>query len=139
MTEDIETIKAIASDSKARIDRIVDNYEELEKGNAELKAQIDQLSNDNHVLKTSFITQQEQIKNLEEDKGQIIFESDLKIKALEEMIEKMKNVGNCKHSITCAEWNEKQCNLGLMKFCLNCKEWELAEWRNRLKSMQEYR
>ena len=31
-----------------------------------------------------------QIERLEEDKGQIIFESDLKINALEEMIEKMK-------------------------------------------------
>ena len=38
----------------------------------ELEAQIEQLSNDNHVLKTSFITQQEQI-------------------------EKMKNCLNCKH------------------------------------------
>lgn len=44
-----------------------------------------------------------------------------------EQIEKMKNVGNCKHSMKCAKWNEKQCNLGLMKFCLNCKNWELAE------------
>lgn len=43
-----------------------------------------------------------------------------------EQIEKMKNVGNCKHSMKCAKWNEKQCNLGLMKFCLNCKDWELA-------------
>lgn len=43
MTEDIETIKAIASDSKARINRIVDNYEELEKENTELKAQIEKM------------------------------------------------------------------------------------------------
>lgn len=42
-------------------------------------------------------------------------------------IEKMKNVGNCKHAMECAKWNEKQCNLGLMRFCLNCKDWELAE------------
>ena len=32
----------------------------------ELEEQIEQLSNDNHVLKTSFITQQEQIEVLEE-------------------------------------------------------------------------
>lgn len=41
--------------------------------------------------------------------------------------EKMKNVGNCKKAMLCAEWNEKQCILGQMRFCLNCKEWELAE------------
>lgn len=46
---------------------------------------------------------------------------------LKAQIEKMKNVGNCKHSMKCAEWNEKQSYLGLMKFCLNCKDWELAE------------
>ena len=46
---------------------------------------------------------------------------------LKEQIEKMKNVGNCKHSMNCAKWNEKQTVLGLMKFCLNCKDWELAE------------
>ena len=38
MTETIEMIKAIANDSKVRIDRIVVNYEQLEKENAELKA-----------------------------------------------------------------------------------------------------
>lgn len=36
----------------------------LKKENAELKAQIEQLSNDNHVLKTSFIMQQEQIEKM---------------------------------------------------------------------------
>ena len=36
MTETTEMIKAIANDSKARIDRIVANYEELEEENAEL-------------------------------------------------------------------------------------------------------
>lgn len=46
---------------------------------------------------------------------------------LKDQIEKMKNVGNCKHTITCANWNEKQTILGCMKFCKNCKEWELAE------------
>lgn len=43
MTEDIETIKAIASDSKARINRIVANYEELEKENAELREQVEEM------------------------------------------------------------------------------------------------
>ena len=37
---------------------------DLEKENAELKTQIDQLSNDNHILKTAFITQKEQIEYL---------------------------------------------------------------------------
>ena len=44
MAEDIETIKAIGSDSKARIDRVIANYEQLikeydqtEKEYAELK------------------------------------------------------------------------------------------------------
>lgn len=46
---------------------------------------------------------------------------------LKVQIEKMKNVGNCKHAMTCANWNEKQTMLGCMKFCKNCKEWELAE------------
>lgn len=49
------------------------------------------------------------------------------IREKDEQIEKMKNVGNCKHSMNCAKWNEKQTVLGLMKFCLNCKDWELAE------------
>lgn len=42
-------------------------------------------------------------------------------------IEKMKNVGNCKKAMICAEWNEKQTILGCMKFCKNCKDWELSE------------
>lgn len=37
MTETTKMIKAIANDSKVRIDRIVANYEQLEKENAELK------------------------------------------------------------------------------------------------------
>ena len=93
---------------------------ELKKENAEL---LDKLNLQNQRLNEL----KKENERLEEDKGQIIFESDLKIKALEEMIEKMKNVGNCKHSMKCTKWNEKQCNLGLMKFCLNCKDWELAE------------
>lgn len=40
MTETTEMIKAIANDSKVRIDRIVANYEQLEKENAELKEQV---------------------------------------------------------------------------------------------------
>lgn len=43
MIEDIETIKAIASDSKARIDRILINYEQLEEENKELKAENEKL------------------------------------------------------------------------------------------------
>jgi ribonucleotide reductase beta subunit family protein with ferritin-like domain len=39
MTETTKMIKAIANDSKVRIDRIVANYEQLEKENAELKEQ----------------------------------------------------------------------------------------------------
>lgn len=42
-----------------------------------------------------------QIENLEKDKEQIIFESDLKIKALEDHIEKMKCCGNCKYYDCC--------------------------------------
>lgn len=41
MIETTEMIKAIANDSKVRIDRIVANYEQLEKENAELKAQLE--------------------------------------------------------------------------------------------------
>lgn len=55
------------------IDKLKDDYkkqrnrriDELQKENAELKEQINQLSNDNHILKTSFILQQEQIAELE--------------------------------------------------------------------------
>lgn len=68
----------------------------------ELKEQIDQLSNDNHVLKTSFIIQQEQT-------------------------EKMKNVGNCKHAMECAKWVEQRIYHNNGKCCKNCKDWELAE------------
>lgn len=46
---------------------------------------------------------------------------------LKAQIEKMKNVGNCKKAMTCAEWNEKQTILCFMKFCKGCKEWELAK------------
>lgn len=37
MTETTEMIKVIANDSEVRIDRIVENYQQLEKENAELK------------------------------------------------------------------------------------------------------
>jgi hypothetical protein len=40
MTETTKMIKAIANDSKVRIDRIVANYEQLEKENAELKEKL---------------------------------------------------------------------------------------------------
>lgn len=40
MAETTEMIKAIANDSKVRIDRIVANYEQLEKENAELKERV---------------------------------------------------------------------------------------------------
>ena len=49
------------------------------------------------------------------------------IKQKDEQIEKMKNVGNCKKAMICAEWNEKQTILGYMKFCKDCKNWELSE------------
>ena len=42
MTIPSEMIKAIANDSKVRIDRIVTNYEQLEKENAEQKEQLTQ-------------------------------------------------------------------------------------------------
>lgn len=42
-----------------------------------------------------------ELENLEKDKDQIIFESDLKIKALEDNIEKMKCCGNCKYHDCC--------------------------------------
>lgn len=78
---------------------------ELEKQEAaELKKQIDQLSNDNHVLKTSFITQQDQI-------------------------EKMKCGGNCKHSYYANTGGcyDMKCRLTYCD-CINCKDkWELAE------------
>ena len=40
MTETTEMIKVIANDSEVRIDRIVENYEQLEKENAELKKEM---------------------------------------------------------------------------------------------------
>lgn len=41
-----------------------EKFSALEKENEELKAQVEQLSNDNYVLKTSFITQREQIEKM---------------------------------------------------------------------------
>ena len=49
MTESIEMIKAIANDSKVRIDRIVANYEQLEKENAEAKEHIKKLIEAIHI------------------------------------------------------------------------------------------
>lgn len=43
MTETTKMIKAIANDSKVRIDRIVANYEQLEKENEELKEELKSL------------------------------------------------------------------------------------------------
>lgn len=64
-------------------------------------------------------------KALEDARDQIrLVKENEKLKA---QIERMKNVGNCKKAMTCAEWNEKQTMLGCMKFCKDCKEWELAE------------
>lgn len=45
-------------------EEIEEDAKVIAKENEELKEQIDQLSNDNHVLKTSFITQQEQIEKM---------------------------------------------------------------------------
>ena len=46
MAETTEMIKAIANDSKVRIDRIVTNYEQLEKENEKLDKQIDTMLED---------------------------------------------------------------------------------------------
>ena len=53
----------------------------------------------------------------------------LKIKntSLENKVEKMKNVGNCKHSMKCSAFNEKELIYGKIKTCINCKEWDLSE------------
>lgn len=71
----------------------------------ELEQQVEQLSNDNHVLKTSFITQQEQI-------------------------EKMRCCGNCKHYY-CSNDTKGKCKLlnpNANKCGFNiCAKWELAE------------
>ena len=43
MAEDIETIKAIGSDSKARIDRVIANYEQLIKEYDQTKKEYSEL------------------------------------------------------------------------------------------------
>lgn len=75
----------------------VNRLHHVEKENAELKAQVEQLSNDNYVLKTSFITQREQI-------------------------EKMKCCGNCIHFMYGYCMTDKSCHINN-----EYKEWELAE------------
>lgn len=74
----------------------------------EKAAQVEQLSNDNHLLKTSFITQQEHIEELKSH-----------CKAVDEVNEKMKNFYNCKNSSRALCPNEHKCK--------GCEDWELAE------------
>lgn len=65
----------------------INRLHHIEKENEELKARVEQLSNDNHVLKTSFIMQQGQI-------------------------EKMKCCGNCDNNAYCDKehyGNDKGC------------------------------
>lgn len=88
-------------------------------------------------LTDTYIKDGEKIKQLEKENAELkerlqiesqsVHEQCKIISRLVEQIEKMKNVGNCKKAMLCAEWNEKQCILGQMRFCLNCKEWRLAE------------
>lgn len=99
---------------------VADYLEELEKENAELKAQIE---SDNLAFNES----NEIIAELKGKLNERTHFYSTELRKANEQIEKMKNVGNCKHSMKCAKWNEKQLNLGLMKFCQNCKDWELAE------------
>lgn len=75
---------------------------ELEKENAELKAQIEELQ-----------------LNLRSRK-------DL-VEELTMQIEKMKNVGNCKHAMQCPDWVEHKIKDDGIKPCLNCIKWELEE------------
>lgn len=89
--------------------------EKFSKRIEELKQQVEQLSYDNHVLKTSFVMQQEEIAELKAH-----------CKAVDEVNEKMKNCLNCKHD------NELDA-----EYCQNCDrpykskpikdEWELSE------------
>lgn len=59
-----EQLKCDLYNTEANLQGMTINCENLEKENEQLKQQIEQLSNDNHVLKTAFITQQEQIDKL---------------------------------------------------------------------------
>lgn len=77
---------------------------------------VEKLQKENEQLKKD----KEWLENTDNEQTNLILK-------LYEQIEKMKNVGNCKKAMTCAEWNEKQTMLSCMKFCKDCKEWELAE------------
>lgn len=58
-------IKYRLSDIGEQVGKLALEYiTELEKENEQLKVQVEQLSNDNYVLKTSFITQNEQIEKM---------------------------------------------------------------------------
>ena len=81
--------------------------EELEKENAELKEQINQLSNDNHVLKTAFITQEEQIEKIKIENDEKLW---LVNHQLEELLKLGKDKGIIKSWYTNGEYH-----------------WELAE------------
>ena len=114
------------------------DYKALEIENAKLKEQLKnnpyviQLQKEKSEMAEDFA---KQIKNLEEDKEQIIFESDLKIKALEEMIEKMKCCQMCKyleHNGSCLRADKDEVNkwgdflIGTRRKN-HCKYWELAK------------
>lgn len=82
----------------------------------ELKEQVEQLSDDNHVLKTAFIEQQEEIKSLSEENRGL---KDTVI-TLRKQIKKMKCCGNCKDEL-------KQYDRGGCPDCVDLSKWELAE------------
>lgn len=48
-------------------------------------------------------------------------------KELKAQIEKMKNVGNCRHAMQCPLWVEHKIKNDGIKACLNCDKWELEE------------
>lgn len=50
-----------------------------------------------------------------------------KVTELEAQIEKMKNVGNCKHAMQCPDWVEHKIKDDGIKPCLNCIKWELLK------------
>ena len=136
MTEDIEMIKAIANDSKVRINMIVDNYEELEKENAELKKQLEmaeQVASDtpnlfieNCNLKAENAELKAKLKGFES--GDVAWQGDmdatikqnielkLKIDELTNSVNELKrdNIELKSHCKAVDEVNEK------MKCCENC-------------------
>ena len=101
--EEKENIKYKLSDIGKQVGELALEYiSELEKENAELKAQIEELQ-----------------LNLRSRK-------DL-VEELTMQIEKMKNVGNCKHAMQCPDWVEHKIKDDGIKPCLNCIKWELEE------------